>query len=119
YTSTTLAQTSSSVAMNSTLSDLSFLATISAPIGPNASARNTLWRGQNRKVLPATPAPVPLAPGGGQSSVGAWGGTPTSQTGVVCVPSGRLPTAPRRLMTSAFAPAALRRTNLYTLVFNL
>ena len=31
---------------------------------------------------------------GQQSSVGAWGGTPTSQTGVACVPSGKLLPAP-------------------------
>ena len=37
---------------------------------------------------------------GQQSSAGPWNGTPTSQTGVVCVPSGRLPPAPSRLTTA-------------------
>ena len=44
---------------------------------------------------------------GQQSSAGSWNGTPTSQTGVVCVPSGRLPPAPGRLTTAHCSPSAL------------
>src|SRR3954469_8548491 len=77
YTITTLAQTSSSVVMNSTLSDLSFLATTvsgrrrlgfglilktrvdpASPIGPFASARNTECLGADPQVRRRAPTTV-------------------------------------------------------------
>src|SRR3954462_14678342 len=77
YTITTLAQTSSSVVMNSTLSDLSFLATTvsgtptprlrvdletgvdpASPTGPFASARNTQCLGADPQVRRRAPATV-------------------------------------------------------------
>src|SRR5688500_5445054 len=128
---TTLTQTSRIVATNRTLSDLSFLATCVSwdPPGPHCKAAAPSNRESICTADPATSAelaarsakiPIPLTPcrgakgrkSGQQSSAGPWTGTPTSQTGVVCVPSGRLPFAPSRLTTAhcSLAPSHLIRS---------
>src|SRR5262245_61788451 len=78
YTITTLEQTSSSVARNRTLSDLSFRAIVKG------------LRHRCREVGGTTFAPGASSQ---QSSVSLRVGTPASQAGAACVPSSQLPTA--------------------------
>src|SRR5262245_29038743 len=128
---TMLAQTSSSVAMNRTRSDFSFLATCFPSTMCRLKAAPTYAhkepirndRDPSLRAIGYDPPPAPavalralaglrrgrlyllarvveadlqvrLRRSGQQSSAGTWDGTPTSQTGVVCVPSGRLSPAP-------------------------